>query len=184
MTAEHSPRPALLRQAFAVSLRRGQRYIAQTTVQGSERTRVFVDLFERDRDTFSHTASAAADEFGVTFDVHSDGDYVIRVQPELDRDVRVTLTVRTEHTLTLPVNRRSHVAWLRRDAQVAYRIERLGRAERIIGGERVLLEIAVLKTRLVSVLMRFSEMNPRVVFARETRERATLVPHTYTNRMC
>jgi murein DD-endopeptidase MepM/ murein hydrolase activator NlpD len=90
--------------AFAVFLHRGQRYIAQTTIEGTERTRVFVDLFERDGDTFSHVVSAPDDELGVMFDIHSDGDHVVRVQPELERNVHVTLTLRTEPTLRLPVD--------------------------------------------------------------------------------
>lgn len=91
--------------AFAISLRRGQRYIAQTTVDGEAPASVFIDVFERDGDTFYHAASAAADELGVMLDTQSDGDYVVRVQPVLERDVRVTLTLRTEPTLRLPVDR-------------------------------------------------------------------------------
>jgi murein DD-endopeptidase MepM/ murein hydrolase activator NlpD len=64
-------------------------------------------VFERDADghTFQHAASGVADELGVMLDLQSDGDYVVRVQPELERDVRVTLTLRAEPTLRLPVDR-------------------------------------------------------------------------------
>jgi murein DD-endopeptidase MepM/ murein hydrolase activator NlpD len=36
--------------------------------------------------------------------LHSDGDYVVRVQPELGHDMQVVLALRTEPTLLLPVD--------------------------------------------------------------------------------
>lgn len=90
--------------AFAVSLRRGQRYVAETRVEGGDPTVVFVDVFERDG-TLRHVASAAPDEPAVILEMRSDGEYIVRVQPELRRNVRVTLALRAEPTLRVPVER-------------------------------------------------------------------------------
>jgi murein DD-endopeptidase MepM/ murein hydrolase activator NlpD len=91
--------------AFAVRLRRGQRYIAERQVAGADPTAVFVDVFERDGDALRHVASAAPDEPAVILEMRDDGEYVVRVQPELQRDARVTLAHRVEPTLHLPVER-------------------------------------------------------------------------------
>lgn len=91
--------------AFAVTLRRGQRYVAEATVAGADPTAVFLDVFERDGAELRHVASAAPDEPAVIVELQSDAEYVVRVQPELHRDVRVTLALRVEPTLRLPVER-------------------------------------------------------------------------------
>lgn len=89
--------------AFAVRVRRGQRYVAEAQVAGADHTAVFVDVFERDGDELRHVASAAPDELGVMLEMRQDGEYVVRVQPELQREARVTLALRAEPTLRLPV---------------------------------------------------------------------------------
>jgi peptidoglycan LD-endopeptidase LytH len=91
--------------AFAVSLRRGQRYIAEAAVDRTGAPVVFVDVFERTGGVVRHVAGAEEGQSSVTTEIRSDGEYVVRVQPELRRDVRVTLALRAEPTLRLPVER-------------------------------------------------------------------------------
>ena len=94
--------------AFAAKLRRGQRYVAEAQVTGADPTSVFVDLFERDGEDLRHLASAAPDEPALILEMRSDADLIVRVQPELQRDVRVTLKLRAEPTLRLPVAQATH----------------------------------------------------------------------------
>jgi murein DD-endopeptidase MepM/ murein hydrolase activator NlpD len=91
--------------AVSVALRRGQRYIAETAIEDGDPSAVFVDLFEREGSALRHVASAAPDERAVAIEIPSDAEYVLRLQPELERDVRVTLALHTEPTLRLPVER-------------------------------------------------------------------------------
>lgn len=89
--------------AFAVTLRRGQRFVAETHVDSADRTMVFVDVFERDELGLRHIASAAPDEVAVILDMVGDAEYIVRVQPEVGRDIDVTVALRTEPTLAMPV---------------------------------------------------------------------------------
>jgi murein DD-endopeptidase MepM/ murein hydrolase activator NlpD len=91
--------------AFNVALRRGQRYIAEAAIDAGDPSAVFVDLFEREGSRLRHVTSAAPDEKGVAIEVPADAEYVVRLQPELERDVRVTLALHTEPTLRVPVER-------------------------------------------------------------------------------
>jgi len=90
---------------FAVTVRRGQRYVAETTVRQGDPAALFVDVFERDGSQLRRVASAAPDEHSVVLDLRKDGEYVVRVQPELNRAVDLTLTLRSEPTLMIPVDR-------------------------------------------------------------------------------
>jgi murein DD-endopeptidase MepM/ murein hydrolase activator NlpD len=93
--------------AFSVSLRRGQRYIAEAAGARG----VFIDVFHRDGQSLHHVANAAQRQLDgrsdrqsdAALEIWSDGEYVIRVQPELQGDVRVTLVQRAEPTLPIPV---------------------------------------------------------------------------------
>jgi murein DD-endopeptidase MepM/ murein hydrolase activator NlpD len=87
-------------------LRRGERYVAEVrTGSGAGSPVVFVDLFERVGPALRHVASAAPDERVVTLDVRNNGQYILRVQPELDRDVALMVVLRAEPSLRLPVQR-------------------------------------------------------------------------------
>jgi murein DD-endopeptidase MepM/ murein hydrolase activator NlpD len=90
--------------AFASALRRGQRYTVEARVADGDATTLFVDVFARDEDGFSRVASAAPDERAVILELTSDADYVVRVQPELGREVRGTLILRAGPSLQLPVD--------------------------------------------------------------------------------
>jgi murein DD-endopeptidase MepM/ murein hydrolase activator NlpD len=91
--------------AFAVSVRRGQRYVAEAQADNGDSTAVFLDVFERDGDNLRHVASAAPDERAVILELRADATYIVRVQSELQRDVKVALELRAEPTLFLPLER-------------------------------------------------------------------------------
>lgn len=90
-------------RAFAVSVRRGQRYVADARVDHGDSAAVFLDVFERDGARLRHVASAAPDERAVILELRADAEYVVRVQPELRRELTVSLDLRAEPTLIMPV---------------------------------------------------------------------------------
>jgi peptidoglycan LD-endopeptidase LytH len=91
--------------AWQFELERGQLVEVRTSVEASEATRVFVDLFElRDGEaTPRHVESASEDDLALAFEVRRTGGYVLRVQPELLRGVRVTVTQSIRAALAFPV---------------------------------------------------------------------------------
>ena len=90
--------------AFALPLRRGQRFIAAAEVQSAREIPVFLDLFTRDDAELRHRGNAARHQSLLTLEIPADGDYVLRVQPELGRPISLTLVQRVEPTLRLPVH--------------------------------------------------------------------------------
>ena len=95
--------------AYRVKARRGQRIVAQVQVEGSPTARLFVDLFEPARDSAAgpvRLASADSGASGVTHEAERDGEYLLRLQPELLRGARYLLTVRVEGSLAFPVQGR------------------------------------------------------------------------------
>ena len=104
--AIHLPASEPRAVAWRVPLRRGDRFIVQAEVAMEPLGRVFVDLFTAPRDTTeTHQRVASAPETGTSIDVEvrRDGDYVIRVQPELLRGGRIIVTITTGPTLAFPV---------------------------------------------------------------------------------
>ena len=97
--------PAAEPRALALrsNLRRGQRLVVEAGLEAASPTRIFIDVFEQTDRGFDHVASAAADSLTIDLEVRRDGRYVVRTQPELLEDARVTLVWRTEPTLQVPV---------------------------------------------------------------------------------
>jgi peptidoglycan LD-endopeptidase LytH len=95
--------------AWRLPLRRGDRLIVSAEAAMDPLGRLFVDLFSAPRDTTeTHERVASAPETGMSIDVEirRDGDYVVRVQPELLRGGRVVMTITTGPTLAFPVSGR------------------------------------------------------------------------------
>lgn len=120
--------------AWRVSVPRGRRLVVEAETRSSGRPRVFLDAFRRsppaegeDR-AFDHLTSAdasatdAADATAasdaaersatrgptlhrLTWTAEEDGSVVVRLQPELLRDVAYEVVLRTEPTLAFPVER-------------------------------------------------------------------------------
>jgi hypothetical protein len=89
--------------AFVMTVRRGQRYVVDARMDGQVEP-VFVDVFERDgRGTLRPVANRAPGEAVVDVEVRADTDYILRVQPEMFRSGAMTVAVRTEPTLRIPV---------------------------------------------------------------------------------
>jgi murein DD-endopeptidase MepM/ murein hydrolase activator NlpD len=98
--------------AYAVRLKDGQRLTAVAEISGAPLT-IFLDLFEQTADTANplnlvaslDTASGMAAR--LAYEARRDGNYVLRVQPELLRSGAFTLTVSSEPSLAFPVSGKS-----------------------------------------------------------------------------
>ncbi|WP_291982796.1 peptidoglycan DD-metalloendopeptidase family protein [Luteitalea sp.] len=90
--------------AYRLDLPRGRRLSIEVTMEASAPTQLFVDLFAlRGEAPPERVASLAADATTLVYDVPRDGSYVVRVQPELLRGGRYTITERTLASLAFPV---------------------------------------------------------------------------------
>lgn len=91
--------------AYRVQLARGRRFTVDVSFQATDGGRLFVDLFRIVPDAQpDRVASLADDETSLTYDVERDGEYVLRVQPELLRSGRFTITQRTLASLPFPIS--------------------------------------------------------------------------------
>lgn len=96
--------------AYRISGTRGQRITATVEIDGIEPARVFVDLFEVSGDSTDapeHLSSADTAGAPLEWEPRRDTDYLLRIQPELLRSGRYTLTVRSEPALAFPVSGRN-----------------------------------------------------------------------------
>lgn len=90
-------------RAFVLPARRGQRLVADAVVVAPRDAALFLDLFLRDGEALRHVGSAARDERRLALEIRADGEYVLRAQSELGRDVLISLVQRAEPSLRLPV---------------------------------------------------------------------------------
>jgi murein DD-endopeptidase MepM/ murein hydrolase activator NlpD len=110
--------PAAL--AWAVRPRRGERLTVRVSAQGDSGTRLFAELFVATAATGGPADStgaprllAASDSLAATFQLDADDEgavYVLRLQPELLRPVRWSVTVETGPSLAFPVEGRDRGA--------------------------------------------------------------------------
>jgi len=96
--------------AFAVAYRfsviKGQRVEIDVAFNGQKRCRLFMDLFRVrgfSYEEWSLVASANNNEKHLEFEPKQDSEYVLRLQPELLRGGRFTITIRNMASLGFPV---------------------------------------------------------------------------------
>jgi murein DD-endopeptidase MepM/ murein hydrolase activator NlpD len=98
--------------AWRFDLQRGRRLVVSVETIGTELPRVFLDLFELEGEPAApNPVSNAPDvvagqQLRLEFEIERDGSYILRLQPELLRSGRFTLTAETSATLTFPVEGR------------------------------------------------------------------------------
>jgi murein DD-endopeptidase MepM/ murein hydrolase activator NlpD len=117
--------------AHRVELRDGQRLEVVVRSEGLP-ARIFVDLFEVTDDIdapFRHVAHAEADSLSslrtLEHEARRTGAHVVRIQPELLRDGRYAVTMRTEPVLAFPVTGQGN-----RAIQSRFGVDRDGGARR------------------------------------------------------
>jgi murein DD-endopeptidase MepM/ murein hydrolase activator NlpD len=91
--------------AYRFDARRGQRLRIEVELEASEPGRLFIDLFRQDAgsDVPEHAASAPTGTSRLEHEATHDGTYLIRLQPELLRGGRYTLTQHALGSLRFPV---------------------------------------------------------------------------------
>lgn len=106
--ASYFPAEAPTAVAYRVRAPRGQRVSARVEVEGIEPARVFIDLFALPADTAAsyHLASADSAATALEWEPRRDGEFLLRVQPELLRAGRLTVTIAAEPALAFPVEGR------------------------------------------------------------------------------
>jgi murein DD-endopeptidase MepM/ murein hydrolase activator NlpD len=93
--------------SYRVSARRGQSLSATFVLEADSATQVFVDLFRVPRDSVDplEPVAHAPDSLpALQYEPRRDGDYIIRMQPELLRGGRYTLTITIGPSLSFPVH--------------------------------------------------------------------------------
>lgn len=90
---------------YRFPMKRGQRLILNVELVGRESPRLFVDLFRCAPDSTRAPVRLQSGEAGteMVFEARRDGDYLVRVQPELLRGGQFTVTIEKEPSLTFPV---------------------------------------------------------------------------------
>ena len=90
----------------ALQLERGQRVTVNADLRPTADAQLFIDVFRIDPESTAPRHVAAADSGGrsLEFEPSRDGQYVVRLQPELLRGGRYTLTVRAGPALAFPVH--------------------------------------------------------------------------------
>lgn len=88
--------------AYRLTLRRGQRLVMELVLEGATDTHVFLDLFTA-TDPPAPVSSAAPGTITLATEVDRDGDYLLRIQPELLRAVRVRVNGGVSASLRFPV---------------------------------------------------------------------------------
>jgi peptidoglycan LD-endopeptidase LytH len=91
--------------AYRFDARRGHRVRIEVELEASEPGRLFIDLFRQDSgsDLPEHVASAPAGSGRLEYEATHDGAYLLRLQPELLRGGRYTLTQHALGSLRFPV---------------------------------------------------------------------------------
>jgi murein DD-endopeptidase MepM/ murein hydrolase activator NlpD len=91
-----------------VTLERGERLEVRVEREGRP-ARIFIDLYRLGTDSLEtpdHLESADSLAAALEYDARRDGDYVVRVQPELLRDVKYVVDMRIAPSLAFPVSER------------------------------------------------------------------------------
>ena len=115
--AEASPAPLPFREAryldpaqpsavgYRFDLRRGQKLLIDVVTEPGDTARVFVDLFEapRNPDRPPRRLRSADSTRALVYTIRRDRTYLLRVQPELLRGGRYTITIQTDASLAFPV---------------------------------------------------------------------------------
>jgi murein DD-endopeptidase MepM/ murein hydrolase activator NlpD len=96
--------------AYRVSLKRGQALFVSVEVESGQPAQVFLDLFrtipadDDDPVEYRRLTGAESEASRFEFEPSRDGEYVIRLQPELLRSIRFEITIRRAASLAFPVH--------------------------------------------------------------------------------
>ena len=91
---------------YRLDVRRGQRLLAEVQTEAGDSLRLFIDLFRLSADSAQVPEHIAYADSASTLDVEAERDatYLLRLQPELLRGGRFTLTIQGDASLAFPVS--------------------------------------------------------------------------------
>ena len=97
---------------YRLQLQRGRVLNVSLTVASDEPAQIFIDLFApaAQGQKPDHLVSAEAGMMTLEHEIEQDGDYILRIQPELLRGGTLTIGQRTTAALTFPVSGRTSAA--------------------------------------------------------------------------
>jgi len=97
---------------YRLKLQRGRVLNVSLSLKSSEPSLIFIDLFSATEpgQPPQHIASAERGTSSLEHEVDQDGDYILRIQPELLRGGTLTIGQRTTAALTFPVSGRTSTA--------------------------------------------------------------------------
>lgn len=91
---------------FKIDAKRGERLVVNLEMKARETAQVFMDMFEvpdNPAEAPDLVASADTATTSLSYEVESDRQHLVRVQPELLRSGQYTITIQAEPTLAFPV---------------------------------------------------------------------------------
>lgn len=99
---------------YLFEARDGEQLQIEISPQSLDSVQLFIDLFARATDTTQnhmHLASVEADSTFLSYTVRRNGEYILRIQPELLSDVSFDLRITAEPSLSNPVaeNAKQHI---------------------------------------------------------------------------
>ena len=99
---------------YSFSVKRGQKVSIEPVSDTSPSFRLFVDLFRTGTsgNAFIHTASGSENTNNIDIDIRADGEYILRLQPELLRGGSFTVSIQISSSLAFPVKGRGQGARL------------------------------------------------------------------------
>lgn len=91
---------------YLLSAKRGQKIEIEVSTENADSGKLFIDLYRSDtsqRQSLNHVATSALEAQIIAFEPRKDGDYILRIQPELLRGGRYTLSINVVAALSFPV---------------------------------------------------------------------------------
>ena len=90
--------------AYRFAVRAGQRLAVRLALDPPTNAQIFIDLFRAEASGPDHLSSADSGRLVLEHEPRRDAEYIVRVQPELLRGGRYTLTAEVSPTLAFPVS--------------------------------------------------------------------------------
>ena len=89
--------------SYRLFLREGQNLHIMVEPEFSDTTEIFIDLFRFANDEYKQAAYADKDSLRLDYNVNRDGEYLVRIQPELLAQGLYTIYIFTDASLNFPV---------------------------------------------------------------------------------
>lgn len=89
--------------SYKLFLREGQHLVVLVEPEQHDTSHIFIDIFRHNNDKLDLIAYAEKDSLGLDYSIRRDGEYIIRIQPELMTQGLFTVYMFTSASLNFPV---------------------------------------------------------------------------------